>query len=80
MAMGFGESIEMVFVVPILLLFSYTRIPKNKTLSLFVPVIAIALIVLIFLEGFYQGLASLPMQKFALSELLPMLQEMLQAY
>ncbi|MBR6184897.1 MAG: hypothetical protein IKQ41_01390 [Clostridia bacterium] len=73
-AMGFGEAITMFFVLPFLLLFSYTRVPKSKTFSLFVPVIAIAMIVLLFVEGFYQGVGSLGFEKTDTGTLLMLIQ------
>ena len=59
-------------IAPIVLLYSYTRIPRNKLLSLAIPVIAFALMLLIFLEGIHQGLGlySNSINKVSLQELL----------
>lgn len=71
-AMGFGGSVPLIFVAPLVLLYSYTRIPRNKLLSLAIPVIAFALMLLIFLEGIHQGLGlySNSINKVSLQELL----------
>jgi len=55
-AIGFGKSIPLMFVAPIMLLFSYTRKPKNENISTLIPVVAIGLIVLIVIQGSYQVL------------------------
>lgn len=58
-AVGFGESAHLVLLAPLVLLFSYTRIPRNPRLSMFIPIAAIGLIVLLFMEGAYQGIGKL---------------------
>ena len=59
-------------MAPLVLLYSYTRIPKNKLISLAIPVIAVVLMFLILLEGVHQGLGlySGSMNKVSLQELL----------
>ena len=70
-AVGFGGSIQLLFLAPLVLLFSYTRIPKSKQISMFIPVIAIGVILLLYLEGFYRGVGMLAEQKgFNLGEIL----------
>lgn len=70
-AVGFGGSIQLLFLAPLVLLFSYTRIPKSKQISMFIPVIAIGVILLLYLEGFYRGVGMLAEQEgFNLGELL----------
>ena len=49
-ALGFGNTIPQLFLVPLMLLYSYSRVPKNKTFGLLIPVIGIALMVLVVLE------------------------------
>lgn len=56
MAMGFGDAVSLLLVAPLVLLFSYTRIPKNKMLSAVIPVAAIVLMLIFLLEGGYQGI------------------------
>ena len=70
-AVGFGESVSLIFLAPLVLLFSYTRIPKNKQLSMLIPIIAMGLILMIYLEGVYLGVGILAQQKgFNLGEIL----------
>ncbi len=59
-ALGLGESILLLLMAPIMLLFSYTRTHKNKTLDSFIPIAGIALIALIYIEGGYQFLQMAP--------------------
>ena len=49
-ALGFGQTIPQLFLLPLMLLYSYSRVPKNKTFGLLIPVIGIALIFLVILE------------------------------
>ena len=69
-AVGFGESIPLLFVAPVMLLYSYTRVPKNKMISTLIPVAGIVLIILVILEGIYQGLGFLPFERFNLVEMM----------
>ena len=68
-AVGFGESVSLLFVAPVMLLYSYTRVPKYKMISTLIPVIGIVLIILVIFEGVYQGLGYLPIERFNLTEL-----------
>ena len=58
-AMGFGDAVSLLLVAPLVLLFSYTRIPKNKMLSAVIPVAAIVLMIIFLFEGVYQGFSYL---------------------
>ena len=69
-AVGFGESIPLLFVAPVMFLYSYTRVPKNKMISTLIPAVGIVLIILVILEGVYQGLGYLPFERFNLVEAL----------
>lgn len=69
-AVGFGESLPLLFVAPVMLLYSYTRVPKNKMISTLIPAVGIVLIMLVILEGVYQGLGYLPFERFNLVEVL----------
>ena len=53
---GFGDCLSLLFVTPILLLFSYTRTHKNTQLDLIINLVGIILLIIIYLEGLYQGL------------------------
>lgn len=58
-AMGFGEaSVPLLLAAPFVLLFSYTRIPRNRNISALIPLVAIGLIVVLFIEAGYQFLSS----------------------
>ena len=72
---GFGGSVMLIVVAPIMLLYSYTRIPKNKMISTLLPAVAIVLIILIVIEGIYQMLGYLPIQKINLLQTLELLQQ-----
>jgi hypothetical protein len=67
-AVGFGGSINLILLAPLVLLFSYTRRPKNPMLDLLIPVAGIALILLVYLEGTHQLLGTLPIPKINLQE------------
>ena len=62
-AVGFGGSVEMIFLTPLMLLFSYTREPKNKAIGKMIPMAGIALIIIIFLEFIRYALFHLPISK-----------------
>ena len=51
------------FFAPIVLLFNYTKIPKNKTVGMLIPVVGIALIALLGVQGIYQLIAIAPIPK-----------------
>ena len=70
-AVGFGGSVYLIFLAPLVLLFSYIRIPKNKQFSMLIPMIAAGLIMVMYLEGFYRGVGILAQQQgFNLGEIL----------
>ena len=58
--LGFGNSISLIFFAPILLLFSYSKKTSNKVFVTLIPVVGVALIILIYLQGAYQLLTQLP--------------------
>lgn len=62
-AVGFGAaSVPLFLAAPFVLLFSYTRFPKNRRISIFIPLAAIALILVLLVEGIYQGLSTVAPQ------------------
>ena len=63
MSIGFGKSSCLVFFAPIMLLFNYTKIPKNKTVGMLIPVAGIVLIALLGVQGIYQLVAIAPIPK-----------------
>ncbi len=69
-AVGFGEAITLLFVAPLVLLYSYTKEPKNKKISMLIPAVGIVLIIILILEGIYQGLGYLPFERFNLMQMI----------
>lgn len=63
MVMGFGDSIMLWLLAPLVLLFSYTREPRNPAMGMMIPVAAIGIIVLLYLEAGHQALPSLNIPK-----------------
>ena len=63
MSIGFGKSTCLIFFAPIVLLFNYTKIPKNKTIGVLIPLEGILLIVLIGVQGIYQLVSIAPIPK-----------------
>lgn len=62
-AMGFGKACApLLLVSPFVLLFSYTRIPRNRHLSIYIPMAAIVLILILLLEAVYQAMSTLSQQ------------------
>lgn len=72
-AVGFGGSIYLVFLAPMVLLLSYTRKPRNRLLDALIPVGGVALILFIYAEGIHQSLGYLPIQKLDPQELKDMI-------
>ena len=63
MSIGFGKATCLIFFAPIVLLFNYTKIPKNKTVGMLIPVAGILLIALIGIQGIYQLVSIAPIPK-----------------
>ena len=59
-ALGLGESVLLLLLSPLMLLFSYTRTHRNKTLDTLIPFAGVALIALVYIEGGYQFLLMVP--------------------
>lgn len=56
-ALGFGKaSSSMVIAAPLMLLYSFNRVPKRKIISLLVPAAAIALALILVIEGLHLGI------------------------
>lgn len=68
-ALGFGGSIPMFVLAPLILLFSYTREPRMKKAGMFIPLGGIALILFMYLEGFRYLMWHLPVGKIDLKSL-----------
>ena len=59
-AAGFGESLTLFLVAPLVLLYSYTRKHKNVSLDTLIPMIAIAAISLLYIEAIFQAACQIP--------------------
>ena len=68
-AVGLGASWPLLFVAPFVLLFSYTRVPKNRSLSILIPVAGVVLMVFLFMEGVRAAMGYLPFGKFSLKDM-----------
>ena len=73
LAVGFGGSVYLFLLAPLVLLFSYTRKPKYPWMSMLVPVAGFALIFVVYVEGIHQLLYLLPVGKVSLDELREMI-------
>ena len=52
--LGFGSATILIFMAPLALLFSYSKTHKNPKIDKFIPIGGIALIALLYFEGFYE--------------------------
>ena len=59
-AWGFGECAGVTAVIPIVLLFNYTKTYKNKTIDVIIPIAGIGLLGFVYLEGLYWFVQYLP--------------------
>ncbi len=48
---GIGGSSALVLAAPIMLLFSYTRTHKNTRIEMFIPILAIIVLIFVYLEA-----------------------------
>ena len=68
-AVGFGGAVPLLFVAPFVLLYSYTKEPANRKISMLIPAVGMVLILIVVFEGIYQGLGYLPFERINLTEL-----------
>lgn len=68
-AVGFGGSMHLFILAPLMLLYSYTRKPKNDRVGILIPIAGIALILIVFLEFGRYALFHLPLPKIQLDKL-----------
>ena len=68
-AVGFGGSVSLFLLAPLVLLFSYTRKPKYPRLDLLIPVAGMVAILFVYLEGTHWLLSRLPFKKLDLKEI-----------
>ncbi|MBQ4425768.1 MAG: hypothetical protein II882_08555 [Lachnospiraceae bacterium] len=55
---GFGGSMILILMIPFMLLFSYTRTHKNRVFDAVLPLIGIAMIAFVYMEGLYQAITT----------------------
>lgn len=72
-AVGFGGSVYLFMLAPMVLLLSYTRKPRNRLVDMLVPVAGVFLILLVYVEGAHQLVCNLPIPKIDLEELKEMI-------
>ena len=58
--LGFGNAVGLIFLAPLLMLYSYNRKTSNRTVMNLIPVAGVVLIILIYLQGTYQLLNQIP--------------------
>ncbi len=63
LAVGFGGSVNLFILAPLMLLFSYTRVPRNKKIGMLIPPAGIIFIVFLYLETLHMVLPQLPIRK-----------------
>jgi hypothetical protein len=51
---GVGQASIMLLAIPFIFLYSYKRKHKDTRIDLLIPIVGIALIVLVYVEGIYQ--------------------------
>jgi hypothetical protein len=55
-AWRFGSHFWMIALIPLILLFSYTRRHKDMKIDTFIPIGGIGLAIIVGIEGLYQGI------------------------
>ena len=51
---GLGGSVPLIVVAPLALLFSYTKTHENKKIDMFIPIVGIALVLIVYIEGIFE--------------------------
>ena len=82
-AVGFGETVPLAILAPLVLLFSYTRTRKDEVIGRWliapvdtlIPVIAIIIIVFVYVEGIHQTILVSHLPRFDLTEAARTMQE-----
>ncbi len=59
-SLGVGSGTELILIIPIIMLFSYNRGYKPSSIDTIIPIVGIALIVFVYLEGVFQIIFNLP--------------------
>lgn len=58
--MGFGGSVVLLFAIPFVMLFSYTKTYKNDIVDKIIPLAGVGLIVVVYVEGIFRIICLLP--------------------
>ena len=53
-SLGFGATVPHVLLIPVIMLFSYTKYYDNRRIDAFIPIMGIGLTILVYIEGVYQ--------------------------
>lgn len=59
---GFGNCIPMIFIIPFIILFDYKKTYTNKKIDLLIPVVGVALLALVYIEGLFEILRGFAVQ------------------
>ena len=59
MRWGFGSTVNLVGMIPVFLLFSYSKSHKNNKVDAAMPLAAVIIIIYVYIEGFYRILSLL---------------------
>jgi hypothetical protein len=65
---GFGQTVPLIFIIPLVLLFDYKKSYQNAWIDLIIPVSGITILGFVFLEGGFQILTSFLWEKANQSE------------
>lgn len=57
--LGFGESVVLIFAIPFIMLFSYTKTYKDKMVDRVIPLGGVGLLVAVYIEGVFQLICAL---------------------
>ena len=51
---GFGKCLPMIFIIPLIIFFDYTKTHKNKIVDTIIPVAGIGLLAVVYVEGLFE--------------------------
>ena len=68
-ALGFGGSVYLIVLAPLVLLFSYTKVPRSPKVGIAIPAAGMILILFLFLEGIRLMVGRLGASKVDLDEM-----------
>jgi hypothetical protein len=56
---GFGETANMMSLIPVMFLYSYTKVHKYKLLDIAIPITGVAMVVLLYLDSLFMVIKDL---------------------